>query len=233
MSAWSDAGRASATDTATPTVDTTIAACCDKATLRAELTARRNRLTDVDRTETVAVMLPHLTALPEWQTATIVCGYVATRGELDLTPVWKAAVASGKTYALPVCVSGVDAGQMVFRATPGLCPERLTRRRFDIAEPPAQDDFPVLFGTDGICRDISHHPHVLILLPGLGFDDDGYRLGYGGGYYDRILATLSEADLSLTTVGLCHSSCRVPRLPRSTHDRPADLLIDERSVTRP
>ncbi len=182
----------------------------------------------------MAAMLPCLTQLDEWRTASVVCGYSATRGELDLTPVWEAAVAAGKAYALPVTTSGAHDGRMIFRATPGFCPEALLAGRYGIAEPPEDDRFPLLFGTNAPPQ--IPHPtltRVLLILPGLGFDDEGYRLGYGGGYYDRLLATLADAAVPVTTVGLCHSACRIPRLPRQAHDRAADILIDERSVTRP
>ncbi len=206
----------------------------DKAALRAALTARRNALTDADRQVAVQTMLARLTALDEWQAADVVCGYVATRGELDLTPLWQATVAAGKTYALPVTLSGTAEGCMCFRQTPGFCPEALMPGRFGIAEPPADDRFPVLFATGGTTASIyAPVARLLLILPGLGFDDGGYRLGYGGGYYDRALSALTEAGTQVTAVGLCPSCCRVPHLPRESHDRAADILIDERSVTRP
>lgn len=207
----------------------------DKAALRTCLRARRDALSDTVRAATVAAILPRLTSLHEWQTADVICGYTATRGELDLTPIWQAAVAAGKTYALPVTLTGSAEGRMVFRTTPGFCPDALIPGRFGILEPPPEDDrFPTLCDADGLCPpSLSPLPHILLILPGLGFDDEGYRLGYGGGYYDRLLTALTAADVPVTAVGLCHSSGRVPCLPRESHDRAADILIDERSVTRP
>ncbi len=194
----------------------------DKPTLRRILEARRQALTDTDRTNAEKVILSRLMSLPAWKHASIVCGYMSTRGEPDLRPVWRAAVASGKTYALPVTLSGAREGQMVFRALKDFCPDRLIRGRYDIVEPPDEADFPILTPPelDG----------ALILVPGLGFDREGFRIGYGGGYYDRFLDALTEARISVHTVGLCPAVCHVERLPREIYDRAVSLVIDETLV---
>ena len=112
---------------------------------------------------------------------------------------------------------------MIFRALSDYCPESLTAGRYGIREP--DDRFPTLApqGFSG----------ALILIPGLAFDDDGYRLGYGGGYYDRFLADLRAVGIPVTAVGLAFSPCRPASLPREIFDLPVDLIIDERRVTIP
>ncbi len=192
----------------------------DKRAWRAALLARRTELPPATRAAAEAVLLARLVSLPAWQQAPVICGYAATQGELDLTPVWQAAVAAGKTYALPVTVSGAREGRMVFRALHTFSPDALTPGRYGIAEPPATRDFPLLPAS-------SLHD-ALLLVPGLGFDREGYRLGYGGGYYDRFLDGLAAAHVPVMTVGLCFSACRVDRLPREAHDRAVDIVIDER-----
>ncbi len=191
----------------------------EKSALRAELSARRAGPAPYARVVAEEVVLRRLLALPAWQRAPLVAGYMSTRGELDLLPVWRAAAEAGKTYALPVTLTGAREGSMCFRATPGFCPERLTRGRFGIAEPPGDHDHPTL--------PLSAFEGGLILVPGLGFDADGFRIGYGGGYYDRFLDALAAAGVSVTTVGLCPAVCRVPRLPREAHDRAVDVVISE------
>ncbi len=189
----------------------------DKLTLRKILSARRRALTEDDRAAIGEALLLQLMHLPAWRDASIICGYMSTRGELDMLPVWQAAATAGKTYALPVTLTDAHGGRMHFRATDGFCPERLVKGRFDIFEPPATADFPVL-------------PPVtlggaLILVPGLGFDDAGYRIGFGGGYYDRLLDALAASAVPVHTVGLCPAVCRVNRLPREAHDRPVDTVL--------
>lgn len=65
----------------------------------------------------------------------------------------------------------------------------------------------------------------LLLVPCVGFDDDGYRLGYGGGYYDRTLAAWPGAVLPVT-VGIAYEACRAA-LPREAHDVPLDAIVTD------
>ena len=62
----------------------------------------------------------------------------------------------------------------------------------------------------------------LILVPGLCYDREGYRLGFGGGYYDRWLAGCSGWK-----VGLCRAALLQDRLPRGPYDIPVDLVVTE------
>ena len=112
---------------------------------------------------------------------------------------------------------------MIFRALPNGDFSRLTPARFGIPEP--DESCPSLTG-DGFTR-------ALILIPALAFDEHGYRLGYGGGYYDRFLSFLREAEIPYTAVGLTYAVCRATALPREAHDIPVHIILDERSTTIP
>lgn len=65
----------------------------------------------------------------------------------------------------------------------------------------------------------------LLLVPCVGFDDDGYRLGYGGGYYDRTLAGWPGMARPVT-VGIAYEACRAV-LPREAHDVPLDAIVTD------
>jgi 5,10-methenyltetrahydrofolate synthetase len=66
----------------------------------------------------------------------------------------------------------------------------------------------------------------LLFVPCVGFDNDGYRLGYGGGYYDRTLSRWPGAT-GPVTVGVAYEACRTYALPREPHDIPLDAIITE------
>ncbi|QQC65555.1 5-formyltetrahydrofolate cyclo-ligase [Paraburkholderia ginsengisoli] len=66
----------------------------------------------------------------------------------------------------------------------------------------------------------------LLFVPCVGFDEDGYRLGYGGGYYDRTLAAWPGSARPLT-VGIAYEACRTSALQREAHDIPLDLIVTE------
>lgn len=66
----------------------------------------------------------------------------------------------------------------------------------------------------------------LLLIPCLGIDSNRYRLGYGGGYYDRTLAGWPGAARPIT-VGVAYEACRTPALEREAHDIPLDMIVTE------
>ena len=195
----------------------------DKASLRRYFSDLRRGLTPDERHAAEAAMYEKLFSLPAWREAPVICGYVSVRGELNTDPILRRAAAEGKTVALPVTVTGANEGRMVFRALPEGDFSHLTPARFGIPEP--NESCPVLAGGD-LAR-------ALILVPALAFDGEGYRLGYGGGYYDRFLSSLREAEIPHTTVGLTYAVCRAAALPREAHDIPVHIILDERSMTIP
>ena len=69
-------------------------------------------------------------------------------------------------------------------------------------------------------------PDVLI-IPCLGFDREGYRLGFGGGFYDRTLAAYSPRPLA---VGVGYSACEMPTIHPEAHDIPMDVVVTERAI---
>lgn len=193
----------------------------DKASLRRHFTDLRSGLAPSQRETAEVAIREHLFSLPAWREAPVICGYMSVRGELNTAPILRRAAAEGKTIALPVTVTGVREGSMIFRRLSGLTPYELAPARFGIMEP--VEACPALTDRD--------YANALILVPGLAFDDHGFRIGYGGGYYDRFLDKLTREGIPFTTVGLVFSVCRPPAIPREAHDIPVDLIIDERSVT--
>jgi 5,10-methenyltetrahydrofolate synthetase len=69
----------------------------------------------------------------------------------------------------------------------------------------------------------------VVLMPMAGFDDAGYRLGYGGGYFDRTLAALTPHPLS---IGVAHEFARLPTIFPQSHDVPVDFVVTEAGIYR-
>jgi 5-formyltetrahydrofolate cyclo-ligase len=67
----------------------------------------------------------------------------------------------------------------------------------------------------------------LVLVPCVGFDEDGYRLGYGGGYYDRTFAAWRTAGTVPKALGIAWEACRTGALQREAHDIPLDAIITD------
>lgn len=121
-------------------------------------------------------------------------------------------VAEGWTTALPVVV-GKEL-PLIFRTwTPG---ELLISGLWDIKTP--AETAPEV------------EPDVL-LVPMLAFDRKGYRLGYGGGFYDRTLAKL-RALKKVTAIGVAYAGQEIDAVPHDTHDQPLDWIMTERETFR-
>jgi 5-formyltetrahydrofolate cyclo-ligase len=73
-------------------------------------------------------------------------------------------------------------------------------------------------------------PDVL-LVPMLAFDRNGYRLGYGGGFYDRTLVKL-RAIKPVVAIGVAYSAQEVPEVPRAPFDQPLDWIMTERETLK-
>ncbi|MEX3935527.1 5-formyltetrahydrofolate cyclo-ligase [Paraburkholderia phymatum] len=67
----------------------------------------------------------------------------------------------------------------------------------------------------------------LLFVPCVGFDADGYRLGYGGGYYDRTLAMFRDTGKVPITVGIAYEACRTETLQHEAHDIPLDAIVTD------
>lgn len=144
---------------------------------------------------------------PDLRSATIGF-YWPIKSELDLRPLLTELVAAGAEAALPVVVTK-NAPVEFWRWRPGM---RLTPGFWDIPVPPERE---VL------------HPDALI-VPLVGFDDAGYRLGYGGGYYDRTLASLTAEPLC---IGVGYAFARLPTIHPRPHDIPMDAIATEAGFT--
>ncbi|MGN1445190.1 MAG: 5-formyltetrahydrofolate cyclo-ligase [Eubacteriales bacterium] len=194
-------------------------AAAEKARLRPLCRARLKSFSGEERASAERCMLDALYRLPVFRQTPLICAYIPLPGEIDLFPVWRRADGLGKAVAFPCTEEGDPT--MIFRRVPAFDPAQLVPGPFHTRQP--GEACPALSETD--------FTGALILVPGLTFDDYGYRLGYGGGYYDRFLRDLARRGILTTTVGLIFEDCRAKELPREAHDIPVDYVISEGRVT--
>ncbi len=186
-----------------------------KRELRERAKAARAAMSPADKAAADKALCDRLLALPQILTAGTVLTYVSQPHEADTRALIVALLAAGKTVAAPRCADAV--GEMQFFLIRSF--DELAPGAFGLTEP-TLDCPPAYPGADSVC-----------LVPALLFDEDGYRLGYGGGYYDRFLAGYGGK-----TVGLCYDGEVVPELPRGAFDRPVDTVVTpstEFSFTNP
>jgi 5-formyltetrahydrofolate cyclo-ligase len=180
-----------------------------KRDLRRTLRARLRSLTPEARLRASRAATSRLLALPELGTALTVAVYAATPEEADPVDALPALLDRGVRAVFPRVVGPELEFAVVFE------PDELRPGHRGILEPAGQVIEPA---------DID-----VIVVPGLGFDREGTRLGRGGGHYDR---TLSRLPASLVRVGFCFDVQVVERVPRGPHDHPVDVIVTDQRVIR-
>ena len=155
-----------------------------------------------------ALLCEHILASNIFQNARVVGGYMPLKREADVMPILIAALLQGKTLALPLCH---QAPHMTLRKVTNL--NELRIGAYGILEP--ADDAPI----------IPPEQIELLLVPLEGIDHDGFRLGKGGGYYDRLL---SQADIP--TLGCALSWQWTDHVPRESWDKPLLACVDHTGI---
>lgn len=138
----------------------------------------------------------------------VVGGYWPIITEIDVRPLLARLEARGMTLALPVLVDHDE--PMIFRRWRPI-EDTLIEGVYGTAHPP--ETSPVVV------------PDVLF-VPGLAFDGEGYRLGQGGGHFDRTLAAL-RGGKPVVAIGVGYAVQRIERVPRDVHDEKMDWLLSE------
>lgn len=193
--------------------DTTAAAATAKRTLRAELRKARTALPAEQRATASRAVQQLLTELPE-VSAGGVLAYAATPLEVDIDPWLREVLNAGRALYLP-WVEGADFG---FARVRDLEDDVVPGWR-GIREPRA-----------ALRRGVPH-PDALscAVVPGLGFDRRGGRLGHGGGHLDRLLSRLRPG---VPTVGVAFGVQLVGAVPMEPHDVRVDVVVTEQGVAR-
>ena len=144
--------------------------------------------------------------------ASTVSAFYPFRSEIDTRPLLGKLAADGWTTSLPIIIG------------PGL---PLVFRRWFPGEPTIPGDM-------NIPRPPDSAPEVwpdVLIVPLLSFDTKGYRLGYGGGFYDRTIALL-RSKKKIVAIGAAYSAQQVDEVPHGEHDQPLDYVMTELGVLR-
>ena len=173
-----------------------------KTDLRSTVRQRKQAMTAEDIRTRSNKLCSQVLQTEVYHTCKTVYGYLPFNQEVDLLFLMHKALDDGKQVALPKCFGK----EMRFILVSDL--SRIQYSRFGAPEP--MDDAPV-------ARDES----ALVIVPGLVFDRRGYRIGYGGGYYDRFLAL----EPNHPTIALCYDFQLLNALEPEPHDIPVDMVF--------
>ncbi|MBY0439050.1 MAG: 5-formyltetrahydrofolate cyclo-ligase [Burkholderiales bacterium] len=185
-----------------------------KRALRAQVLAARASLGTDRRAEASAAIRSHLLRMPSLFTAGTVAAYVGFDTEIDTGPFIAAVLAQGKRLVLPRVVDGESRTRRHLVLHPVGDIERDTRPgRWGIREP-----------DPALCAAVDPLDVDFVLLPGVAFDRRGGRLGYGAGFYDRLLGSMRPDCLR---VAAAFSLQVVPQVPLEGHDQRVQRLVTE------
>ncbi len=177
----------------------------NKKELRKNLIGRRRAMDKSYKLNSDEMIYNNLTALPELSAAETVLTYISTEIEVDTIRLINYLLENGKTVAVPRC----EGKNMRFIKICGF--DSLIKGAYDIPEPVGDDEVTDFSGT--VC-----------ITPALSYNEKGYRLGYGGGYYDRF-----GKKYNGITIGICYEDF-VGEIPSEEHDQPVKILVTDKET---
>lgn len=190
----------------------------DKKQLRTQLLALRRGLGPSVRAEVDARIADAVTTTEEWREAPAILTYLSVTYEVDTRELVRLAREDGKVVAAPR-VTG-PRSLAWYRVEAG---DELEVSAMGIEEPAARGERRV----DPACLG----ERSVALVPGLAFDEMGYRLGYGGGFYDTFLGRFRGVS-----IGLCRDAALMPSLADmgalEVHDRAVGIVATETRLLR-
>lgn len=183
----------------------------DKKDIRKQVIERLSKITTNERIQIEKQMHELLFSSDMWKKARTIGVTIHQAGvEWDTEVIIKQAWKEGKIVAVPKCIHKDRSMQFYdFRSF-----DELEVVYFNLKEPIPRED-----------RLINKHAIDLLIVPGVVFDREGFRIGFGGGYYDRFLV-----DYRHVTVSLASTVQLIEEVPKETHDIAVQLLITEEGI---
>lgn len=178
-----------------------------KSELRDQALSRRDGTDPAFRAHASATIAARVLPLVTALAPRTIAAYVAMRSEADPLAIVEAAHWQGVEIGLPVIAPGTS----------------LAFRRFE----PGHRLVPGGFGTMIPVEDAPVVEPDLVIVPVVGFDREGTRLGYGKGHYDRAIAALRRSGRNPTLVGIAFSVQEVVKIPHEPHDVGLDVIATE------
>lgn len=179
-----------------------------KAALRQDAVRQRAALADADRKTASKAAAAHFINGIDVSPDQMIAAYWPIRDEIDCRPVLAHLMDNGQPLSLPAVVGEND--PLVFR-------------RWAVGAAL----YEAGFGTLGPAKDAEIVEPDMIIIPLLGFDRQGNRLGYGKGHYDRTIAVMQKKPV---LVGYAFAAQKMPDIPAEPHDVPLNYLVTENGV---
>lgn len=168
----------------------------------------RRALTPAEVTEKSTAIQKRLFSLDAFKSARNVCTFISAFKEPDTVEIIKALLGEGKGVIVPITHTGTNTLSLSYVEDFG----DLKTGAFGILEP-------------SVIKSAQENDIDAVLVPGLAFDRSGGRMGFGKGYYDRLLENTGAVK-----IGLCYDFQLFDTIPTEEHDVPMDIIITEKEI---
>lgn len=174
----------------------------DKKALRQAIREKKRAMTQMQIEEKSRNLCEQFLATPQYAEAKTIYGYLPYNQEVRTIPILEAALADGKQVAVPKVYG--DEMRFIYLTDLTAVEQGYSGIPEPIADAPIGDD-----------------PTALVLMPGLAFDAQGHRIGYGGGFYDKFLAE----EPNHHKIALCYDFQMLPAIQTDDFDIPVDCVL--------
>lgn len=174
----------------------------NKKELRAKIRERKRAMTEEEIVERSQKLGELFLASDAYRNAKTIYGYLPYNQEVRTVPMLEQALKDGKRVAVPKCYG--DEMRFLYMDDLSKVESGYAGIPEPIADEPVADD-----------------PTALVLMPGMAFDPQGHRIGYGGGFYDKFLA----AEPNHPTLALCYEFQMLPHLETEEYDIPVNVVL--------
>lgn len=174
----------------------------DKSALRKMIREKKRAMTEQQIVDASNRLAEKFFASRQYQDAKTIYGYLPYNQEVRTVPMLERALRDGKRVAVPKVYG--DEMKFIYMTDLSAVSGGYAGIPEPLADEPVADD-----------------PTALVLMPGLAFDPQGHRIGYGGGFYDRFLA----AEPTHPTLALCYDFQMLPQLETEEFDIPVDCVL--------
>ena len=186
-----------------------------KQTLKSGILEKRKSLSKREIDEKSRVIKEKLFSLNEFKDAKNIMFYVSFNNEVDTINIIKGLLDKNEKK---VIVPFVEKGNPVLQLSEIKDFNDLEPKTFGILEP-----------RENKIKNFDIGKLDLAIVPGIAFDKKGHRIGYGYGYYDRLLEKLNK---NIIKIGLCYEFQLIDKIPKQKHDIPMDIIITEKRIVK-
>jgi len=184
----------------------------NKKSLRKQILENRGRLSEEDLMKYSKNIAEKLYDMNFYKTAKRIMSFISFGDEVNTHDIIKDSINRGKSIVVPITIP--DTKELKVSEILGF--SELETGYYDILSPKKE-----------FIRFVDPSTIDLILVPGVVFATNGYRVGYGGGYYDRFL---SKIDKNVKKIGLAFDLQIVEKVPTEDFDIPVDIIITEKGI---